>query len=249
MASKSWTNADLRKAVMASTSWRETIRRLGLKGTNFTYFKSKAENAAIDYSHFRGNRSWSEAELRQAVVESRNIATVATWLDLSQGGGTYQLLSREITKLKLDTSHFVIPTIKEAMAEDWAKATGAEPQPQHLRDAAPSLTSGWLLARGWEVAIPLEPCAYDLLATSPSGQILRVQVKSTQKENGTFEVLRRHHSNTTQKRTHAPYTSKDIDALFIFWGYHSAYFLPFTTFEKRICFSPKVWDEYKVSLP
>src|SRR5690348_14317388 len=68
----------------------------------------------LDWSHFRGKRRWSGAQLRQAVIECRSWEEVLTRLGLSSKGGDGQprIKSRTV-RLGLDTSHL------NRLAHDW----------------------------------------------------------------------------------------------------------------------------------
>jgi hypothetical protein len=54
----------------------------------------------------------------------------------------------------------------------------AEPDLDHLREAAAAIAAAWFALRGYNTAIPMEPTVHDLLVTMPEG-IQRVQVKTT----------------------------------------------------------------------
>lgn len=61
-----WSDDQLPAAVAAATSWRGVMRELGLNpsngGTTLT-IRRHAAWLGLDTSHFRGNRSWSDAVL------------------------------------------------------------------------------------------------------------------------------------------------------------------------------------------
>ncbi len=52
------------------------------------------------------NRSWTDIELTQAVLESRSVRGVIIKLELVPAGGNYAQINDRIKFLKLDTSHF-----------------------------------------------------------------------------------------------------------------------------------------------
>lgn len=61
------------------------MRALGLNATSASQVRvvrRHAERLKLDASHFRGKRRWSDAQLRQAVIESRS------WQYLRVGAGT-----------------------------------------------------------------------------------------------------------------------------------------------------------------
>lgn len=51
-------------------------------------------------------RTWSEAELRKAVVSSTSYRQVLAKLGLREAGGNYAQLQRYVAELGLDTAHF-----------------------------------------------------------------------------------------------------------------------------------------------
>jgi hypothetical protein len=81
-----WSEAQLPAAVAAATSWRGVMRELGLNPSNggiTRTIRRRATLMGLDTSHFRGNRSWSDAVLRQAVTEGGTWEEVLTILGLS----------------------------------------------------------------------------------------------------------------------------------------------------------------------
>ena len=58
---KKWTENDLRKAVITSTSVRQVIKKLGLieAGGNYNQIKKYLEKLKIDTKHFKG-RAWNK---------------------------------------------------------------------------------------------------------------------------------------------------------------------------------------------
>ena len=117
-----WTDDELRMAVVASTSMRQVLERLGYGGSGGAWTAAKAQilDLGLDTSHFslqkprlarpkevhKGRRSWSDLDLRNAVEESRSIAGVIRALNLKVGGSVYPMIQQRIRELDLDTSHF-----------------------------------------------------------------------------------------------------------------------------------------------
>ena len=116
-----WTEAELRMAVIASTSMRQVMEHLGYRGSGGAWTTAKAQILALglDTSHFgpgprpprppqpaaRG-RTWTDADLERAVRESVSIAGVIRALNLKVGGSVYPMLRKRIAELGLDTGHF-----------------------------------------------------------------------------------------------------------------------------------------------
>lgn len=86
------------------------------------------------------------------------------------------------------------------------------------------LAAGWLTLCGFDVSWSLEPCGYDLLATSAKGQVRRVQVKKTRnREAGTWKVWL---STTGGGPGRATYDPDDVDYFFVLDGDLGCYLVP-----------------------
>ncbi len=171
-----WSDDQLPAAVAAATSWRGVMRELGLNPKNGGVTHTVRRHAAwlgLDTSHFKGNRSWSDAVLRQAVAESRTWEEVLIALGLSaRAGGERTLVKAHALRLGLDLSHLGQP------APHRAASCELRPDLANLRQAAESLAATWFVLCGCNVAFPAVPDCYDLLV-STSDSMKRVQVKTT----------------------------------------------------------------------
>ena len=138
-----WSDEKLPAAVAAATSWRGVMRELGLNPANGGMTRTIRRRAALlglDASHFRGNRSWSDAVLRQAVTEGRTWEEVLRTLGLrTQTGGGRALVKAHALRLGLDVSHLGRP------APHIADPCALEPDLAHLRRAAESLAATWFI--------------------------------------------------------------------------------------------------------
>jgi hypothetical protein len=120
--------------VASSRSYSEVLRRLGLSvtGGNHRLISARIRQAKIDTSHFfygraRGERAGITSELlEQLVGERRSVAKVLAKLDLPTDGRAHHELSRRISDLGLDTSHF--------RGQGWARG--------ETRNSHPSLEAG-----------------------------------------------------------------------------------------------------------
>ena len=117
-----WTEDELRMAVVASTSMRQVMERLGYGGSGGAWSTAKAQilELGLDTSHFSlrrprlappkelptSRRSWTDDDLRKAVAEARSVAGVIRALNLKVGGSVYPVIQRRIRELEFDTSHF-----------------------------------------------------------------------------------------------------------------------------------------------
>jgi hypothetical protein len=109
----SWSDEQLPAAVAAASSWRGVMRELGLNPANGGVTRTLRRRAAalgLDSSHFRANRSWSDAVLRQAITKSRTWDQVLAALSLSpRSGGARTLVKAHAFRLGLDVSHLGRP--------------------------------------------------------------------------------------------------------------------------------------------
>lgn len=83
------------------------------------------------------------------------------------------------------------------------------------------MAAAWLSLCGFEVAWPLEPCRYDLIA-SKDGRAIRVQVKTTRTRRSRTWVVSLHSTS----RKEGVYDPDDIDHFFIIDGDLAYYLVP-----------------------
>jgi len=220
-----WSDEQLPAAIAAATSWRGVMRGLGLNpangGTTRT-IRCRAAQLGLDTSHFRGNRSWSDAVLRQAVTEGRTWNDVLTTLGLRAGvGGARTLVKAHALRLGLDVSHLGRP------APDTGDPYELEPNLAHLRHAAESLAATWFMLCGRNVAFPVEPDVYDLLVEMPDG-LKRVQVKTTtyKGRDGWMVQIGRRPYSVRNNALLVPYDPEIVDLFFIADGDLNVYVIP-----------------------
>lgn len=221
----SWSDDQLPVAVAAATSWRGVMRELGLNPANGGITRTIRRHAALlglDTSHFRGNRSWSDTVLRQAVTEGRTWNDVLTALGLRAGvGGARMLVKAHALRLGLDVSHLGRPGPHQA------DPCELEPDLAHLRRAAESLAATWFMLCGRNVAFPVEPDVYDLLVEMPDG-LKRVQVKTTTykgKDGWMVQIGRRPYAIGNNALL-VPYDPEIIELFFIVDGDLNIYLIP-----------------------
>jgi hypothetical protein len=201
------------------------MRELGLNPNNAGGTLTIRRHAAwlgLDTSHFRGNRSWSDAVLRRAVTESRTWDEVLTSLGLSaRAGGERILIKAHALRLGLDLSHLGHP------APHSTPSTELRPDLAQLRHAAESLAATWFVLCGCNVAYPAVPDCYDLLVSTSDG-MKRVQVKTTicnTKVGWMAQVGRRPYSMRNNALL-VPYDPEVIDLFFIVDGDLTIYVIP-----------------------
>jgi hypothetical protein len=153
---RSYSDAQLTAAVTASHSWRGVLRMLGLRATSAGAMRSvqASVHLGLDYTHFTGQRRWTDRQLVEAVRSSLTWTEVASALGLAGGSSTTTLRGHAL-RLGLDTSGLdhvpTCPTLAEMV-----------PRSAHRARAGSLLAAAWFELCGCAVSWPLEPCRYDL---------------------------------------------------------------------------------------
>jgi hypothetical protein len=242
---RSWTDADLPRAVANATSWRGVMRELGLNPSNggvTRTIRSRVARMGLDTSHFRNNRSWSDDQLRKAFAEARTWDEVLTALGLSgRAGGERVTVKGHAARLGLDTSHLGQP------APPAPAASALAPDLANLRFAAESLAAAWFALRGCGVCFPVVPSAYDLLVSSTAG-MQRVQVKTTTrvtKDGWLAQVARRPYS-IGNKASAIPYDPDEVDTFFVVDGDLTMYVIPMRAVGGRMHILLRAYKKYIV---
>lgn len=201
------------------------MRALGLNPANGGTTRTIRRRAAVlglDTSHFRGNRSWSDAVLRQAVTKGRTWEDVLATLGLStRAGGSRTLVKAHAHRLGLDLSHLGHPVLQAA------DPCELEPDRTHLRQAAESLAATWFMLCGRNVAFPVGPDSYDLLVDMPDGP-KRVQVKTTtfKSRDGWLVQIGRRPYSIRNNALLVPYDPEIVEMFFIVDGDLAIYLIP-----------------------
>lgn len=222
------------------------MRALGLNPANGGTTRTIRRHATLlglDSSHFRGNRSWSDAMLRQAVREGRTWEEVLIVLGLSErAGGERTLVKAHALRLGLDVSHLGHP------APCAADSCELEPNLAHLRRAAESLAATWFVLCGRNVAFPVEPDTYDLLVDMPDG-LKRVQVKTTtfKSKDGWLAQIGRRPYSIRNNAALVPYDPDVIDLFFIVDGDLALYLIPSRIVAGRVQILLRTYRAYIVA--
>jgi hypothetical protein len=240
----SYTDGQLKDAVAASTNWRQVMRALGTNETSagpIRRIKRQANALGLDTSHFRGKRSWSDGQLRRAVLQAHCWADVLAVLDLAIDSSSARTrIKAHAFRLGLDVSHLDLPPAESSV--DMPAADLA-----CLREAATSLAATWFGLRGCNSALPIEPATYDLLVNMPGG-IKRVQVKTTTCNNNDgwqVAVGRRPYSvGNLEKRM--PYDPEMIDLFFIVDGDLNIYLIPSRVIAGRVAIFLRTYKKFIV---
>ena len=109
----SYSEAEARAALAGATSWRETLRALGLKyhGKNIDTLRRWAATWGISTDHLsdrRGGRrlAYGDADLRVAIANSRSWAEALRRLGYCPTGGNWRTLKKRAAALGVPTDHF-----------------------------------------------------------------------------------------------------------------------------------------------
>jgi hypothetical protein len=242
---RSWSDAQLRDAAAASANWREVMRALDLGANSagaIRIIRRHVVRLELDTSHFRGKRSWSDAQLSRAVINAQSWDELLTTLGLApQSGDGRTRVKAHAIRLGLELAHLENPVANSSGPAE------VRPDLRYLRDAATSIAAAWFSMCGFNVAIPVEPTVYDLLISMPEG-IKRVQVKTTTcfaKDGWTVVVGRRPYSIGNRERR-VPYDPELIDWFFIVDGDLTIYLIPSRVIAGRVNILLHTYTKYIV---
>jgi hypothetical protein len=249
-----WTDSQLSDAIGASTNWRSVMRLLGYGERSqsagaIRIVRRRAAELNLDWSHFRGKRRWSDAQLRQAVTECRSWEEVLARLGLSsKGGGGQPHIKSHTVRLGLDTSHLNrLAHDGRDPSEPLARVTNLKADLKYLRVAAGTVAAAWFALRGCAVSLPIEPTEFDLLAKTPEG-ISRVQVKTTTfyGKDGWMASVGRHPDTHSKKGHLLAYDPDEIDLFFIVDGDMTMYLIPSRAIAGRVRILLRTYRKYVV---
>jgi hypothetical protein len=220
------------------------MRELGLCVTSagsIQVVKRHVARLDIDTSHFRGKRSWSDAQLKRAVGDALSWGELLAALGLEARGDGRTRVKAHAIRLGLDLSQL------ESSTAATSGPAELKPDLKNLRDAATSLAAAWFVLCGCNAAFPIEPTIYDLLVSTPEG-IRRVQVKTTtfsSKDGWLVQVGRRPYSIGNRARL-VPYDPEIIDFFFILDGDLNVYLIPSRVIAGRVNILLRTYTRYIV---
>jgi hypothetical protein len=210
-----YSDEQLAEAVAASRSWRGVLRTLGLNEASASALRSarrRANELELDYTHFTGQRRWTDRQLATAVASSMSWNEVSQTLGLAGGSSTTTLRGHSL-RLGLDTTHLARPQARVPV--------DVQPRARNLARAGSMLAAAWFELCGYSVSWPLEPCRYDLLVWR-GGRAERIQVKTTTVRAGRSWVVRL----ATQREELHTYDPDEIDQFFVIDGDLNHYLIP-----------------------
>ena len=255
LAQPPWTDAQLADAIRASSNWRSVMLLLGFGDRSKSAgavrtVRRRAAELDLDWSHFRGKRRWSDAQLKQAVAECHSWAELLSALGLTARSGNVEShIKSHAVRLGLDTSHLNrLSHDGRQPAEPAAGVSELAARLDCLRVAAGTLAATWFMLRGCTVSFPAEPARYDLLADTAHG-LMRVQVKSTTSGNKYgWQVGVGHHPDThsKKKRQVLAYDPDEIDLFFVVDGEMTMYLIPSRAIARRISILLRTYRKYIV---
>jgi hypothetical protein len=254
IAQPPWTDAQLAEAIKTSANWRSVMLLLGFGGRSKSasavrIVRRRAAELNLDWSHFRGKRRWSDAQLKQAVPECRSWEQLLSRLGLSARSGSVEShIKSHAVRLGVDTSHLNrLSHTGRQPAEALARESDLKAQRKYLRVAAGTLAATWFALRGCAVSFPIEPTEYDLLAGTPEG-IRKVQVKTTTFANkdGWMATVGHHPDTHSKKGQLLAYDPDEIDLFFIVDGDMKMYLIPSRAIAGRVRIVLRTYQKYVV---
>lgn len=240
-----WSDGQLTEAVKTSACWRDVVRALGLTTTSEGVMRRVRRHAGLlglDVSHFKGTRTWDDAQLKRAVADGRSWDDVFTSLGLrTPTKQTRVRVTGHAMRLGLDLGHLNTDSVEVPIPSGW------QIDLMRLRDAATSIAAAWFTIRGHIVSLPIEQAIYDLVIHSAEG-ISRVQVKTTTtkgKDGGQVTVSRRPYS-VGNLAPRMPYDPEVIDYFFIVNGDFNIYLIPSRVIAGRVALQLRTYEKYIV---
>lgn len=213
--SSRYSDAELATAIAKASSWRGVLRNLELLDSSsgaIRHARARADDLALDYAHFSGQRGWTEAQLRAAVRASHSWDDVSKKLGLNESASAS--LPGHAARLRIDSRHFTAR--KEA-----SDVSNLRPDISRVDRAGPMVAAAWFTLCGWDVSWPLEPSRFDLLVTR-GAETRRIQVKTTTVRIG--ETWKVYLSNSRGQRK--AYEPSEVDDFFVVTGSFDLYMIP-----------------------
>jgi hypothetical protein len=245
MDTRTWTDDQLRSAVASSTTWKDVARKLGLVQSSTPRLKRHARRLDLNVSHFTGKRRWSDSDLRSAVEACATWEELLERLGIGDTSETRVYVKGHAVRLGIDLAHLNGGMLPAEVQDQLVQAPDLS---RRLRVAAESIAIAWLSLRGIPVAVPSEPCKYDLLVTLGSG-VKRVQVKSGcfRQKQGTWMVRVGHRPYVQDKSaSRIPYDPDDVDYFFLIDGDGALYFIPSTALAGKTTINVGAYSQYRV---
>jgi hypothetical protein len=195
----------------------------------------QADRLGLDYSHFTGQRRWTDQQLADAIASAQNWSRVAEILGLAGGSSTTTIRGHAV-RLGLETAHLNAPMKHQP------PAILMRPESVHLARAGSLMAAAWFELCGYAVSWPLEPCRYDLIVWI-GAKAERIQVKTTTVKQGTSWIV--WISKTGKSRT--TYDPDEIDYFFVIDGDFNYFLIPVGTVGGFTAITLSAYAPYQLS--
>lgn len=220
-------DAELPESVASQHSWRAVLRAVGLpegSSRHARLLRNRCIALGIDIGHFRGQRSWSDAQLVNAVPLASNWTALMQTLGYpADSGSARNTIRGHCARIGISCAHLDLRAAEEP------PLTWPRPTSRHLRSAGPLLVAAFLTLEGQRVSWPLEPAPYDLLVTKANNPPSRVQVKtSARRDAGTWVCSLTRHAYAAGKRwpDRQVYDLDEVDFFGVVDGDLAIYMIP-----------------------
>lgn len=214
MRALTWTDEDLRRTIPQVASWTALVNALGGSSISAARrMRTRAEAIGVDYSHFRGQRRWSDEDLVRSVNQSKSWSEVVSRLGKNPSGDMLDLVRKHAARLGL-VAKFEKP--ERSSASDRFGRTDT----RIVGQTSQFIAAAWFSQRGHRVALASEGAPYDLLVEQPGPTFDRVQVKTGGGTAGyggkRTASLQRHVTwKRGASRMMVPYDPQELDYFFI----------------------------------
>lgn len=242
MPTRSWTDEDLARAVPDAHSWRGVQRQLGLSSVStIPALRARAAALELDVAHFRGQRSWSDEALQEAVAAENTWSGVAGHLGLSMTSEVATTMKVRAHQLGLNVNHLKKPHVRPDELHD---ALG-DKSFKRFASESEFLAAAWFSAHDYAVSMAAPGMLYDLIVDNGTG-LKRVQVKSSVRSGDrsssiSISRMTASGSSKTTQRAHQAYAPDDFDFFFILLSSGDLYLVPLQSVvgQKSLTLSPK----------
>ncbi|PQM46811.1 hypothetical protein C1Y40_02980 [Mycobacterium talmoniae] len=193
-----------------------------------------ADRLGLDYSHFTGQRRWTDQQLEAAIAAATSWTQVAEMLGLSGGSSTTTIRGHAV-RLGLYTAHLTQPRKPQPPVELM------RPQQVNLARAGSLMAAAWFELCGYSVSWPLEPCRYDLLVWMGT-TAERIQVKTTtvkQRTSWTVWI-------STAGKERKTYDPDEIDQFFVIDGDFDCYLIPVSAVGGLTAIQLSAYQDYRL---
>jgi hypothetical protein len=213
--------------------------------TGTSTVRRRAELLSLDWSHFTGQRRWSDLDLRNAIASSTSWNQVAITLGCPASAAKRHALRLDIPFAHID---------RRSAGARVANGLDLNPDQSRMRHAGEALAAAWFQFCGYGVGIVTGQHRYDLLVSGPEGGAKRVQVKTTSYDappygRPVFHLATRNYVST-EARAVAPYDVDDVDLFFLLRSIDLMWLVPHERLLGQVQCSPgPEFETYRIDWP